>query len=268
VEEATQKALEQLGVSREEVEVTVVKEGKRGVLGLGAEEAVVKVQLLAAAPEKAEKAQKPPKPKKAEKPAKPKKPEKAGKPKKAKETEKAEELEEPEKPEKPKKLEKPEVAGDLAGMAASVLETLLTHLELKAQVAAEMKPPLGGEGVQVIALNVKGDDLGILIGRRGQTLAALQHIVRLIVAHEAKARVPIMIDVEGYKQRRYDALQALARRVADEVKSRGRPFALEPMPAYERRIIHLTLADSPDVTTESTGEGEVRKVVIVPKKKR
>jgi len=250
------------------VEVTVVKEGKRGVLGLGAEEAVVKVQLLAAAPEKPEKpekAEKPQKPKKAEKPAKPKKPEKAEKPKKAKEPEKPEEVEEREKPEKP---EKPEVAGDLAGMAASVLETLLTQLELKAQVAAEMKPPLGGEGAQVIALNVKGDDLGILIGRRGQTLAALQHIVRLIVAHQAKARVPIMIDVEGYKQRRYDALQALARRVADEVKSRGRPFALEPMPAYERRIIHLTLADSPDVTTESTGEGEVRKVVIVPRKQR
>jgi len=268
VEEATQKALEQLGVSREEVEVTVVKEGKRGVLGLGAEEAVVKVQLLAAAsekPEKPEKAEKPTKPKKAEKPAKPKKPEKAEKPKKAKEPEKPEEVEEREKPEKP---EKPEVAGDLAGMAASVLETLLTQLELKAQVAAEMKPPLGGEGAQVIALNVKGDDLGILIGRRGQTLAALQHIVRLIVAHQAKARVPIMIDVEGYKQRRYDALQALARRVADEVKTRGRPFALEPMPAYERRIIHLTLADSPDVTTESTGEGEVRKVVIVPRKQR
>ena len=151
------------------MEVTVVKEGKRGVLGLGAEEAVVKVQLLAAAPEKAEK---PPKPKKAEKPAKPKKPEKAEKPKKVKEPEKpkeAEELEEPEKPEKPKKLDRPEAAGDLAGMAASVLETLLTHLELKAQVAAEMKPPLGGEGAQVIALNVKGDDLGILIGRRGQT---------------------------------------------------------------------------------------------------
>ena len=250
------------------MEVTVVKEGKRGVLGLGAEEAVVKVQLLAAAPEKPEKpekAEKPQKPKKAEKPAKPKKPEKAEKPKKAKEPEKPEEVEEREKPEKP---EKPEVAGDLAGMAASVLETLLTQLELKAQVAAEMKPPLGGEGAQVIALNVKGDDLGILIGRRGQTLAALQHIVRLIVAHQAKARVPIMIDVEGYKQRRYDALQALARRVADEVKSRGRPFALEPMPAYERRIIHLTLADSPDVTTESTGEGEVRKVVIVPRKQR
>jgi spoIIIJ-associated protein len=226
------------------VEVTVVKEGRRGILGLGAEEAKILVRPLATVPEK---------PEKAEKPEKPEKPEKAKK---------------PEKPEKPEKLEEAEEEGDVALMAASVLETLLARLELEASVVAETKPPLGGEGAPVVILNVKGDDLGILIGRRGQTLAALQHIVRLIVAHQAKARVPIMIDVEGYKQRRYDALQALARRVAEEVKARGRPFALEPMPAYERRIIHLTLADNPDVTTESTGEGEVRKVVITPKKQR
>ena len=154
------------------------------------------------------------------------------------------------------------------GWPPDVLKTLLARLELEASVVAEMKPPLGGEGAPVVTLNVKGDDLGILIGRRGQTLASLQHIVRLIVAHQAKARVPIVIDVEGYKQRRYDALQALARRVAEQVKERGRPFALEPMPAYERRIIHLTLANSPDVATESAGEGEVRKVVIVPRKQR
>jgi spoIIIJ-associated protein len=244
------------------VEVTVVKEGRRGVLGLGAEEAKILVRSLATVPEKAEK---PEKPEKAEKPEKPKKPKKSEKAEKAEKPKKPEKAERPEKPEEP---EKPE-GSDVAEMAASVLKTLLARLELKASVVAEMKPPLGGEGApEVVTLNVKGDDLGILIGRRGQTLASLQHIVRLIVAHQAKARVPIVIDVEGYKQRRYDALQALARRVAEEVKARGRPFALEPMPAYERRIIHLTLANSPDVTTESAGEGEVRKVVIVPKKQR
>jgi spoIIIJ-associated protein len=73
--------------------------------------------------------------------------------------------------------------------------------------------------------------------------------------------------VEGYKQRRYSALQALALRMAEQVKERKKPFALEPMPAYERRIIHLALADDPDVTTESTGVGEVRKVVITPRPK-
>jgi spoIIIJ-associated protein len=293
VEEATRKALEKLGVSRKEVEVTVVKEGRRGVLGLGAEEAVVRVRLLEAVPEKPEKpekAEKAEKPKKTEKPKKPEKAKKAEKPKKAEKAEKPkkpekekpekveepEKLEKPEKPEeaeKPEELEKPgepEERGELDKAAVSVLEDLLARLELEAQVISEMKPPLGGGAgaPDVITLNVKGNDLGILIGRRGQTLAALQHIVRLIVANKAKARVPIVIDVEGYKQRRYEALQALARRMAEQVKTRGRPFALEPMPAYERRIIHLTLADDPEVATESTGDGEVRKVVIVPKKQR
>ena len=210
VEEAIQKALEQLGVSREEVEVTVVKEGKHGLLGLGAEEARVRVRPLVTVLKK---------------------------------------------------------GSDIAEAAKVVLETLLAQMGMVASVTPQAQPPVeGGEGIPgVINLDVKGDDLGILIGRRGQTLASLQHIVRLIVAHQAKARVPIVIDVEGYKQRRYGALQALALRMAEQVKTRKRPFALEPMPAYERRIIHLTLADDPDVTTESVGEGETRKVVVTPR---
>jgi len=112
---------------------------------------------------------------------------------------------------------------------------------------------------------VRGEDLGILIGRRGQTLASLQYMVRLIVGHQAQAGLPIIVDIEGYKQRRYEALRELAWRIAEQVKVSKSPFSLEPMPAFERRIIHITLADSPDVTTESTGFGEVRKVVIKPK---
>ena len=209
VEEAIQKALEQLNVSRKEVEVTVVKEGRSGILGLGAEEAVVRVRSL---------------------------------------------------------VMEPEERSEVAEVAKEALESLLVRLGVEASVVSEAKPPIeqGTEASEVITINVTGDDLGILIGRR-QTLAALQHIVRLIVAHQMKARVPIVIDVEGYKQRRYSALQALAWRMAEQVKERKKQFALEPMPAYERRIIHLTLADDPDVTTESTGVGEVRKVVIMPK---
>jgi spoIIIJ-associated protein len=152
-------------------------------------------------------------------------------------------------------------------IAKEVLECLLSRMGVEASVACETKPqPGGGEGAgEVIALDVSGDDLGILIGRRGQTLSSLQYIVRLVVAHQTQARVPIVIDVEGYKQRRYEALQALAQRMAEQVKARGRPFTLEPMLAYERRIVHLALADDPDVTTESVGEGESRKVVILPR---
>lgn len=155
---------------------------------------------------------------------------------------------------------------NIADTAKEALESLLSRLGVEASVAPEAKPPFeqGTEVPEVITINVTGDDLGILIGRRGQTLAALQHIVRLMVAHQVKARVPIVIDVEGYKQRRYSALQSLAWRMAEQVKERKKPFALEPMPAYERRIIHLALADDPEVTTESTGVGEVRKVVITP----
>jgi spoIIIJ-associated protein len=210
VEEAIQKALEQLNVSREKVEVTVVKEGKSGILGLGAEEAIVRVRSL---------------------------------------------------------VMEPEQRNEVAEMAKEAVENLLVRLGVEASVILEDKPTFerSAEPSEVITVNVTGDDLGILIGRRGQTLAALQHMVRLIVAHQMKSRVPIVIDVEGYKQRRYGALQALALRMAEQVKERKKPFALEPMPAYERRIIHLALVDDPDVTTESTGVGEVRKVVIMPK---
>ena len=156
---------------------------------------------------------------------------------------------------------------DVAEAAKTVLEALLTRMGVTASVVPQTSPFNEAEGTTApTALNIKGDDLGILIGRRGQTLSCLQHIVRLIVAYQRKAWVPITIDVEGYKQRRYEALRALAQRIAEQVKVRGMPFTLEPMPAYERRIVHVTLADHPDVTTQSTGEGEARKVVILPKK--
>jgi len=212
VEEAIQHALEQLGVTRKEVEVTVLSEGKSGILGLGVERARIRVKSLVPT------------------------------------------LEE---------------ESDIAETAKSVLEALLTAMEVTASVVP-CSPPLveGEEEVTVpVAFDIRGDDLGILIGRRGQTLSCLQYIVRLILAHQMKTRVPIVIDVEGYRQRRCKALQALAWRVAEQIKVKGRPFTLEPMPAYERRIIHLTLANHPDVTTQSIGVGEARKVVISSKEK-
>jgi len=160
----------------------------------------------------------------------------------------------------------PEEESDIAEAAKSVLERLLTEMGVVASVVLQAKASIEGEEgtTAPIALDIEGDDLGILIGRRGQTLSYLQHVVRLIVAHQTEAWVPIIIDVEGYKRRRYEALQSLAWRLAEQVKVRGVPFSLEPMSAYERRIIHLTLADHPDVTTQSIGEGEARKVVISP----
>ncbi|MBM3119682.1 MAG: protein jag [Chloroflexi bacterium] len=204
VDEAIQSALEQLGVSEDQVEVTVLKKGRSGVLGMGVEEARVRVILLPVANEKA----------------------------------------------------------DVVGVAKEVLGGLIKAMGVAAGVSAAQSP----SGELPVVLNIEGDDLGILIGRRGQTLGALQYIVRLIVAERLKMWVPINVDVAGYKKRRYESLENLALRMAEQVKRSRRLITLEPMPADERRIIHLTLSHHPDVTTQSVGEGEMRKVAILLKK--
>ena len=210
VEEAIQRTLRKLDVTREKVEVTVLKEGRQGILGLGTEEAKVRVEVL---------------------------------PSMAKNESNVDEI------------------------AKGVLETLLNLMGMVVSVEPCAEPFVEEEGETTtpVTFDIKGDDLGILIGRRGQTLANLQYMVRLMVTYQTGTWVPITIDVEGYKQRRYKALQTLAWRMAEQVKVRGAPFTLEPMSAYERRIIHLALADHSDVTTQSTGEGEERKVVILPR---
>jgi len=159
----------------------------------------------------------------------------------------------------------PKKESDIADAAKGILAALLSMMGVAASVVSPARSFVEGEATAPIAFDIKGDDLGILIGRRGQTLSCLQYIVRLIVGHQTEAWVPIIVDVEGYKQRRYEALQALAWRIAEQVKAEQAPFTLEPMSAYERRIIHLTLTEHPDVTTQSIGEGEARKVVILPK---
>jgi spoIIIJ-associated protein len=165
-------------------------------------------------------------------------------------------------------MEIPEDQSELYETAKGILEKLLELMELPATVTlSEEFTVIDEEGnTSSIGLNIEGDDLGILIGRRGQTMVSLQHIVRLIVTHHTQERLPIVLDVEGYKQRRCEGLRTLALRLADQVNTRKTPFAMEPMSAFERRVIHLALADHPDVITESTGVGDARKVVITPKK--
>jgi len=151
----------------------------------------------------------------------------------------------------------------IAEVAKGILEELLAKLGVEASVVAQPGEPVEeGEEVNPATLDIEGEDLGVLIGRRGQTLASLQYIVRLMVGNKIEKWEPVVIDVEGYKQRRYEQLQSLAWQLADQVKDRNIPFTLEPMLPYERRIIHLTLADDDDVITESIGEGESRRVVI------
>ena len=116
-----------------------------------------------------------------------------------------------------------------------------------------------------LVINIEGDDLGILIGRRAETLAAIQYLTRLMVNHKTHRWINLVVDVEGYKARREDQLVKLAERMADRAATTGKSVTLEAMPARERRIIHITLRDHPKVYTESAGEGEHRKVTIIPK---
>ena len=195
VEQAIEKAEAQLGLSRDQFEVEVIREGKSGILGVGGKEALIRVTPVTP-PER-----------------------------------------------------------DVVQVVTEILETLLELLGVtgKIEVLSDEIP---------LALDIKGDDLGILIGRRGQTLAALEYITKLMVAGRLKAWLPLRVDVAGYKERRHDSLQRLTLYLAEQVKSSRRAITMEPMPADERRIVHLTLADNPDVTTQSIGEGENRKVVI------
>ena len=198
VGEAIEKAEKQVGLSRDQLEVEVVREGKAGILGLGGEEAVIRVKLP------------------------------------------------------------PQRGKDVADTAREVAEKLLKLMGVKASVeVTTSQVPL--------LLNITGDNLGALIGRRGQTMTSLEYIVRLIVARKLDSWLPLSLDIGGYKQHREEALKQLALRLAEQVESTRRAITLEPMPANERRLIHLALADHPSVTTSSIGEREDRKVVILPK---
>ena len=141
---------------------------------------------------------------------------------------------------------------------------LLESMQVDAEVIT-VEPPAFGvpPNVDPVAFDIEGDDLGLLIGRRGQTLASLQYLVNLMASRLLPENGYVVLDVEGYRRRRYDALQTLAQRMAERVRATGQSLVLEPMPAAERRIIHVTLEEHPDVTTQSFGEGENRKVEII-----
>jgi spoIIIJ-associated protein len=165
-------------------------------------------------------------------------------------------------------MEIPENQREVYQTTREVLEKLLELLDLPATVMLSDEFTVSDDdgNLSSLGFNIMGEDLGIIIGRRGQTMVSLQYIVRLIMAHKMQVKLPIVLDVEGYKQRRCEGLRTLALRLADQVKTRKVPFSMEPMPAFERRVVHLALVDHPDVITESTGFGDSRKVVIIPKK--
>ena len=141
-------------------------------------------------------------------------------------------------------------------ITVDILQHILRYMNIPATVQVRSTEPL--------TLNIHGihENLGLLIGRRGETLAALQLLVSLIVGHRTRHRMRIIIDAENYRERREENLRSLALRVAQQVRNYRRSIALEAMPPHERRIVHIALSDSKDISTESIGEGEARRVVI------
>ena len=169
---------------------------------------------------------------------------------------------------KPLTGEQVEVESSTIEMAVDFLRRLLELMDVDADVTARApETPGDGLGRASAVLDVTGDDLGILIGRRGSTLAALQYMVNHMVSRHLKSRALVSVDVERYKRRREEALIGLAQRLAEKVKTSGRTITLEPMPPNERRIVHLALAGDPQVVTASLGEGETRKVAISLKRR-
>jgi spoIIIJ-associated protein len=143
--------------------------------------------------------------------------------------------------------------------AKAILEQLLTHMGIRAQVGVR------GAG-EAILLDISGRELGMLIGWRGETLRALQTITNLLVGRKLGPDRRVIVDVERYRQRREHTVREIAFRAARQVKVTGDPITLDAMQAFERRAIHLALEDDPDVTTNSVGEEPERRVVVLPRK--
>ena len=236
VEEAVTRGLEQLGLSQDDVEIEVLDSGSKGILGIGGRQSRIRISIK-------------------------------GQPASEDVIVPAVEKVAVKKPEQIAEEELSEDDRKALKIAKDVVLDLLSRMKVKVQVTAYFVEPVDENDDRMVMADIQGNDLSILIGRRSETLNALQYISSLIASKELGKWLPLMIDVQGYRQRRERQLRQLGRKMADQAVQTGKRQVLEPMPANERRIIHLELRDHPLVTTESTGEEPYRKVTILLKKK-
>jgi spoIIIJ-associated protein len=241
IEEAISMGLQELGLTKEQVEIEVLEEGSKGIFGLGSRLATVRLVKLAGA-----------QPKDDHDPA-----------------EQTTPAWQPAQVEVEAAVPSPPVTGenDLIDISREIVHELLEKMGVRADVAVDMMPQEEGEANQrpAVKIDITGNDMSILIGRKAETLNALQYITRLIVGKELGRSVLINVDVQGYRKRKEDSLRRLAQTVARQAVETGRRQYLEPMNPAERRIIHIELRDHPEVYTESIGEGSRRKVTISPR---
>jgi len=241
VEEALAQGLGELGLTEKDVDVEVLDEGSRGLFGIGSRQARIRISIKPVAqtlePDES--------------------PAEAGIP------------EEETKMETPLAQAAPRVKSvqeDITlHVAQETVSELLEKMHVKAEVTASFGEPEDARSRIPVRIDIRGNDLSILIGRQAETLNALQYIANLIVAKEMGQPVTLVLDVEGYRQRREQQIRQLARRMADQAINTQRRQVLEPMPSNERRLIHIELRDNPLVATESIGEDPHRKVTIIPK---
>jgi spoIIIJ-associated protein len=146
-----------------------------------------------------------------------------------------------------------------------ITQELLNRMRVRAGVTVRWIEPEDERETRHPLAEIEGQDLGIMVSRRGEPLSAMQYLVRMMVARKLGHPVPVIVDVEGYRQRREQQLRRMARRAAEQAVERGRTVVLEPMPANERRVIHIELRDHTGVTTESVGLGRQRKVTVIPR---
>ncbi len=243
VKEAIEKGLSALNLTAEDADIQVLDEGRSGVFGMGIKPARVRIVPKSAADEALE-------PEDAVEPTPTPSPEEPP----------AQALVEDEAPSSPPDSPLSEEDQRILALATEFLQGVLTHMGLNAILEAEALP---GESPSY-RVNITGEDLGILIGRRAETLESLQYLTRLVVNQHTHRWHRIEVDVENYKRRRESRLERLAHTMADQAVREGRTMVLEPMPPRERRLVHLALRDRKDVRTESVGEGDERKVTIIP----
>ena len=253
VEEAVSRGLSQLGLASEAVEVEVLDPGSHGFLGIGSRQARIRLRIK----EEQKKTETSPDAQARPQPVQTRTSAPAQAAPVAEPTwQKAAAPAQPVTAEDEHKLQ----------VSIQVVHELLERMKVSAEVTAHFMEASEPREEAVVMVEIQGDDLSILIGRRSETLNALQYISSLIVGKELGEWVPMMIDVQGYRARRERQLRQIARRMAEQAVHTGKRQVLEPMPANERRIIHMELHDHPQVTTESLGEEPNRKVTISLKK--
>ncbi len=280
-DEAINKGLHELNVTREEVDIEILEQGSRGIFGIGARQARVRITVKAdslrasiqkddtvvqtpePAPVSEEKPAKAPK-----KEVKPEAPKKAPKPAPAPKSEPETVKETVEEPLGDEDTGDEVVNEETMKIASNVVRDLMEKMRVKANIESKIGEASDDVDGRVIMIDIQGDDLSFLIGRHSEVLHSLQYITSLIVGREVGHWVPLVIDVQGYRERRERQLRQMAARMADQVVKTGRRISLEPMSATERRIIHLALRDNNQIMTESIGEEPNRKVVIYPKENK